>query len=271
MSTSVNALFITQWEKETAMLFEQQESKLRNACRVVTGVGSTFSFPTMEGATAQLDKARHADVTPANITSARTPVTISTIHASEYIDDMDMVRTNTDLKMDYTNRLLGAVNRAIDTKIINALSATSNTALSVSNTLNTAGLAKATKTMLGNNIEIDGNWNAVISSGGVEDILNDAKLTSRDYVSKEMLESGFVKGVAGWNLIHSNLVDTDDSGTTYNNYFFHKDAVGLAIAKDVEMSVDWVPVKDAWLVKVKAAAGSVIIRPEGVQFAAITA
>ena len=221
-----------------------------------------------EKVSAQLDKPRNADLTPADTPMDEVTVTLGSIHASDYIQDLDQFQTNADLRAGIRYELMAAVNRQMDTKIINALSATSNSALSVSNTLNTSALSTATATFLDNDITPDGMWTAAISSGAMKDILNDNKLTSRDYVNQGLLSEGFVKGVMGWSLIHSTLLDSDTSGKK-NNYFYHKNAVGLAIGRDVESYIEFVPQKDAHIVVVKALCGAVIIRPEGVQYAEI--
>jgi hypothetical protein len=268
MSNTVDNLFITKWQEEVSHVFQQTESRLRQNVKVVTGVGESFSFPRMEAATSQKNKARHADLVAANVASDRVAVTINTYHAAEYVDDLDQVRTNTELRAAYTQSLMAAINRNVDQEVITAMSATANSALSVSNTLNKAGLITANKTFLNNEIHPDGMWNAVISPGGQEDILSDTTLTSRDFIEKGLLDDGYAKGVMGWNLITSLELDSDTAGKT-NNYFFHKNAVGLAFAKDVTMSVDWIAHKDAWQVMAKVACGAVIIRPEGVQYAEI--
>lgn len=268
MSNTVDNLFITKWQEEVSHKFQQTESRLRSSVTVATGVGESFSFPRMEAATSQKNKARHADLVSANIQSDRVPLTISTYHAVEYIDDLDTVRTNVDLRNSYTKALMARINRDVDSEIIAALSATSNTALSLSNTLNKAGLVSVGKTFLLNEIHPDGQLTIAVSPGGQEDILSDTTLTSRDYIEKGLLEEGYAKGVMGWNLVTSTLLDSDTNGKT-NNYFFHKDAVGIGFAKDVTMSVDWIAHKDAWQVMAKVACGAVIIRPEGVQYAEI--
>lgn len=268
MSSSVDQIFITKWIEEVFQEYQQKESKLRGSVRVYNGVGKDFKVPRMESVIAQSGKARQADVVPANVASDQVAITMEDIYASEYIDNFDMVKTNVDLRRTYTDNLSAAVNRKLDNIIITALDQTSNTELSISNTLNSAGLIAANKAMTLLDIPFEDRV-ALVSPGGQEDILSDNKMTSRDYVNQGLMNGGFVAGVLGFSIITHTGLPAGTGGSQTRNFFFHKNAVALGIASDMKMEANYIPHKLSWLVSVTMTAGAVIVRPEGVQRASI--
>lgn len=267
MSNTVDNAFITKFETEVNHQFQRKESLLRNTVRTVTGVGSTYRFPLMDSVSAVRNKARHADITPANINHDNVTVTLTDVVVGEYIDDFDAFKTNVDLRNSYTEVLVAAMSRELDALIIEALNASTNSAIGVSNTLNKAGLIKLGKALDENDVP-EGDRFAAISTGAKEDILSDTTLTSKDYIEQNMLSKGMVENVMGFNLIHHTGLPADTAGKR-DNFFYHKSAVGLAIGQEMKVDVDWVPVKRAHLIALSMSAGATIIRPEGVQWAVI--
>lgn len=267
MSTTVDELFITKWESELSMAFQRTESLLRSTVKNYHGVGEKFSFPRMRTVGVQRNKARHADLVPSDASEDRREAVISTVHSSVLIDDLDLVRTNVDLRTAYSKAIVAAVNRDIDDIILEELANTTNeVTLPTSGVLDGDGLAKISEALTDLDVPF-GDRTIVVSPSGMTDMLLDTTLVSNDFVRKGAYESGVIKGVFGFNVIqHTGLGDGSDSGHK-QVFAYHRDAVGLAIAKDVTMKVGWVDMKDAWLVTAKCAVGAKIIEDEGVVWA----
>jgi hypothetical protein len=271
MSSTIDEGFVTKWEGEAKHAFGESKSYLRDAVRVRRSQSQTITFHKIAKGTAILDKARHADLSPMDVAHSTVSLTMGTIHSPEWIDDMDAVRTNLDLRNEYTTSVTRATNEALDIKVLSALNASANTVTGAA--LDKAGLIAMSKQLNTQNVPHDGKRFLVTHSGGLEDLLSDTTLTSRDYIEKQALETGFVQNLMGFNIIvmpddvigHATVeaVDAPTASRTFN-YAFHMDAIGLGFAMDFKFDVERLAVKDAWQVMAKMAAGSVIIDATGV-------
>jgi hypothetical protein len=199
----------------------------------------------------------------------RVSATAKKIDWSDLVTDLDLLRTNADVRASMTKAGVEAVNRKIDKLIIDALDASTNTVVTLptANTLDSAGLIKLSETLGLLEIPFE-NRTLVTSWGGMTDMLSDTKIPSRDYLTSKAYSDGFVDNVMGFKIIaHTNLpIPTSGKREVYA---YHKNAVGLHIVQDLKLNVAKIDIKDAWLVHVKAMMGAVIIRPEGVQFAQV--
>lgn len=278
MSSYADSNFITKYTTEWSGKFQQSTSMLRQACRVIPGiVGSSFVVPTFESVTATRNKARHARVAPANVQTGQVTATMQTITVGDYIDDLDMLQTNADYRAAYTEVLLSAVNKEIDTIILETLNAnTTNSELSVSNTYNAAAAIAANKALTAAYVPFDEKRFALISTGALEDVLSDTKLVNRDYVASEAFSTGYMKNVLGFNhIIYPDMpTSTFTVGASVTSgksrcFWFHQNAVVLGIGADPQLVVNPVPDSFSTFVGVKALVGCGISRPEIIQRAQI--
>jgi hypothetical protein len=269
----VDAIFIDQWASEVKLAFQQMTSYLRDSIRTVTGVtGQTYRFPLIGAGTATVNKPRHADMLPMGVNHSDAIALINPYTAMEMLDALDEVRTNADLRSAYTDSVVAALSRALDQEVINALDATTNDEtnnLPTSNTLDTLGLTYVGQVMSQAFVPHEDRY-CLASPSGMADVLQDDRLVNALYVEKGALEEGYARGVVGFDIIESALVSggTASSGNA-TNYFYHKRAVGLAIAEDITIDVAWVPLKQAWMFAGRLAAGAIIIDPAGVYKASI--
>lgn len=275
MSNSVDIAFIQQWTAEAHHSFQRMKSCLRPHIRVVQNVtGSTYNFPVIGSVTAIRNKARHADLISSNAAHSTKSATIVPVHAPEYIDDLDQVRTNIDLRKQYTEALMASVSREMDKLILEAIEAqttASETALPTANTLNAAGMAKMSAELSENDVPKDGERWAFVSPGAMADIIADSALGSRDYMQEQALSKGFIERASGFKVQEYTGLSNGAAGATERRCWFgHKNSVGLAIAKDFTLSVKEVPQKDSWLVLAKFAAGAVAIDETGLAFCDVT-
>lgn len=278
MSSTVNNAFITLWTSEAKHAFGQTQSYLRDAVRVRRENADVVKFNKLAKGTATLDKPRHAPLTPMDVDHSTVSVSMGTVYGVEWIDDVDQVRTNLNLRQEYTQSVTRAVNNALDVKIAAALNASSNT-VSLSNTLNKDGMVALHDQLTKNNVPLDGERYLVISSGGLKHIISDTTLTSTDWTMQQALQTGYVKNLLGFNVIvcdnailqDSTVTAVADPGASKTYcYAFHKSAIGLGMAMDFTFSVDPIYERDLYQVMAKLVAGSVIIDGDGVCKAAIS-
>ena len=101
----------------------------------------------------------------------------------------------------------------------------------------------------------------VIDANGLEDLLCDKNLiSSSDGPISQALVTGQIANVMGFNIIVSNqLSDGVTSSADVLSYAFHKNAVGMAVGKDISTEVNYVPEKLATLISAQFSAGAVAI------------
>jgi hypothetical protein len=105
------------------------------------------------------------------------------------------------------------------------------------------------------------NLFAAINAKGLGGLLDDSKATSSDYQTVKALVTGDINSLAGFTFVV--LDDRSEGGltvasNTVDSYFFHRDAVGLAIGIDMKTSVDYVPERTSFLCNGMLKAGSVV-------------
>ena len=108
----------------------------------------------------------------------------------------------------------------------------------------------------------------VTSEKGLNDLLNDATITSGDYNSVRLLMSGEIDSFMGfmWKVIGSGRAEggLPVVTTVATSFAFHKSAIGHAVGIDMDTKVDYVAHKASWLSMGLWKAGSIIIDNEGV-------
>ncbi|WP_374632857.1 phage capsid protein [Ferrovibrio sp.] len=273
MSSTIENAFITTWRNEVVHKFSRSGSLLRDTVTVYPGVtGKTIKVHRVGSVQATVGRPRHAPIPAADVPHDDIDITMLDIYARDYIDSLDMLKTNGEFRKNYTKELMDAVNRQIDQFIINSLNQASTTELSISNKLDSAGLITAGKALTNANVG-HGNRMAAISPGGEEDLLTDTKFTSRDFVRNSWLEKGFGDNVLGFRL--TTIAPSPEgglpvpAGSQRRNFFYDKRAVALAIGAEPTLTAKFLDQEDAWMIQVKASVGSALVLPEGVFRASI--
>jgi hypothetical protein len=104
----------------------------------------------------------------------------------------------------------------------------------------------------------------LVSPQGYYDILSDETIvTAQAGVLSDALRTGVLQNVLGFTIIMSNqltTVNTEDK----RGFAFHKDAVGMAVGKDITTMVNYVPQKLSTLVSAEFSAGAKVIDLTGV-------
>lgn len=270
LGTAAQKLFDT----EVKQAF-QQMGMLDKAVTIRNNVkGSQYQFNKIGKGLAN-QKNIHEDVSPMDAAHTQEVATLQKWYAPEYTDYFSNEEAPFDERVELVNVIAGALGRRKDQIIIDAIkdatiSYASGNKVGVSiggiNTnLNVAKLVEAARILDDAGVPADGRY-FVAHTSGKASLLNTTQITSADYNSVQALVKGSVNSFMGFEFIWINTRSEGGlpkSGSTRENYAFHKSAVGLAVGNDITAATTWVSQKDAWLSNGKMRCGAVARDTDG--------
>ena len=265
MAITIDNAFIAQFGADVKHAY-QLESKLWNAVRKRTGVvGSTSKFQTL-GAVSAYTKTRNADLTVLEPAHAQVTVTLTDHYATTLADDLDLLKTNVDIRREYVKVVSKAIAKKIDEIVIAAAIAGSNAA-TAGGALSVARVLEVKK-MLDNAGVPDTGRVYVVGASAMSGFLADTKVSSSDYNSVKALVQGQVDTFIGFKFIQvpdSYLtLNTTPTPDTRLCFAFHEDAIGVAVGQEPKTFVEWSPDKHAHWIKAVLSMGAAIVDANGV-------
>ena len=273
MVMQATEVFIDSFDSEVKVAYQAIKS-LRESVRTKTGViGSTHRFPKA-GSGVATQHNRGNDVVAMNAGRSKVTVTLSDWDAFDYEDILDINKLNFDDKKIIAENTVNAIGRREDQLIIDALE-DEITDLTTASQLVGDGTAaftvdyvrQAAQILDENNVPQEGRY-LIYSSKQKEQLLNETETTSSDYNTVKTLVMGDIDTFYGFKFImiggrtEGGLPRAQ--GVEQYAFAYHKQAVGLAIGKDMTTMVDWVPQKTAWQIGCVYSAGAVVIDLDGV-------
>lgn len=193
--------------------------------------------------------------------------------AFDYVDKFDIKKFNFSEAKELAEVASDALGLRMDQILIDAIATgyNSNTRkVGATNTaLTVATLRKACTMLNKDSVPMDGR-HFIHSAQMLDDLLGTTEVTSSEYNSVKALVNGELNSFLGLKFIM--IAENRDEGglpkgtaaTDRIGFIYHKDAVGFALAQNVETSMDWVAEKGAWLVGGDFSAGAVVIDDLGV-------
>jgi hypothetical protein len=200
-----------------------------------------------------------------NLTHGNVTATLLDYYAPEYVDELDLLKTNESVRQDYAMSAAMAQGRQTDQQIIDAWDTGVSNAADIETTAGDLTMAKiqwARENLDEREVPMDGRF-FVVSPIGLTQLYN---LTNGDFIDSDFRgASAHATNAAGrpvgkwmgfdW-YVHSGLPLATLQRTCFAG---HPSASGLAIGKEITASVDWVPEKVSWLINSKMSMGAVLI------------
>lgn len=273
MSRTLNVAAITSFDAEVKHAYQDAGSKLRDNVRLKSGVvGSSHRFPKLSAGIAS-KRVPSSDVIPMNLTHTNTTVTLEDWNAAEFTDVFDEGKTNISERQELAAAIAKAIYRREDQMILDALDASTTTALiaasvgGAASDLNVTKLRRIGRLLGDNGLGEDEQITYVGSHQGKEALLGDTQATSADYNSVRLLVNGEVNSYLGINfkwIATRTEGGLDKIGNDRTSFAFAKSAIGHAIGMDQRMEINYIPMKTAWLANMLFSANAVEIDNKGV-------
>jgi hypothetical protein len=276
MSTLLTTNAVTAFEQDAKDAY-QTGGILRHAVRVQTGVvGSTYRFHKVGKGMAS-PRIPQTEVIPMGLGHTNETATLEDWYAAEYTDMFD------EQKVSYSERkfLASTIGRALarreDQLLLDAFTAaTIPVGQQIAKTFGGANQLSLKKIRRAKRIMDDlavpmGERFILTSAGGIEQMLGDNTNTSRDFVNLERLRDGEM-GSSPWVGFTWLVMDdrsADEGGYTLatndvTTHAWHKNAIGLAVGKEVSTTVDWIANYTSHLTLGCYIGGATVIDTEGV-------
>ena len=271
MAVSISNAFVTLFDSEVKQAYQGQRL-LAGVTRERNGVeGSTVKFPKIGKGSATI-RVPQTDVTPLNVTYSQVTATMEDYIAAEYSDIFNQQKVNFNERQELVQVVAGAIARRMDQVVLDALAATSTTAIlndvgGTDTDLNVAKLRAAKKTLDAKNVPAEGRT-ILVHANNLSSLLSETGVTSSDFNSVKALVTGDIDTFLGFKFI--TLGDRDEGGLAIDGssdrtiFAFHRDAVGLGIGMGQQSRVDYIPEKTSFLVASMFSAGAVAIDDEGI-------
>ena len=269
MVMQATAVFIDSFDSEVKRAYQAQKC-LRETVRVKNGViGSTHRFPKA-GAGVATEHNRGNDVVAMNLSRSYVTATLSDWDAFDYVDIMDINKMNFDDKVIVAQDTASAIGRREDQLVIDALAATVGTATAIGNgsaDMSVAYLRSAKYDLDQANVPGEERY-LIHSAKALEDLLGATEVTSSDYNTVKALVNGELNTFLGFKF--KMIGERTEgglpipAGSQRYNFAYHKQAIGLAIGKDMTAMADWVPQKLAWQIGCVFSAGAIAIDTDGI-------
>ena len=267
MSTSIDQSFIKQYESEVKEAYQRQGSLLRNFVRRAQKVqGQDVTFQKIGAGTAST-KTRHGDVPTMNISHTPVTCTLADYYAGDFVDRLDLLKTNIDERNATTRAGAMALGRKTDSLIIAALdTATNNTSTNLS-AITASVMAGLITTLGARDVPVADDEMCVAVSWAVwGKLLSLQEFVNSQWVGPDELPLKSKVQAKRWAggiwFPHSGLSGTSGARKCYA---FHYASIGHGIGEEVVTDITWQGTKAAWFINNMMSQGSVLIDDNGVQ------
>jgi hypothetical protein len=270
MSASIDQAFVKQYQAEVQEAYQRQGSKLRPTVRSKTDIrGASTIFQKVGRGTAAA-KARNGVVPVMNIDHTSIECFLQDYYAGDWIDRMDELKTNINERDVVAQAGAYALGRKTDELIIAALDSSTREALGTQlGQTDTDGLTRAKVLlafeMMGEaDVPDDGNRFAVVGWKQWSELLQIPEFANAQYIGDGELPWKGTQAKrwlgATW-MPHSGLTL---NGTLRYCYFYHRTAVGHAVASEISTDITWHGDRAAHFVNTMMSQGAVLVDNTGV-------
>lgn len=282
MAETPDVAFNHAYSTEIIRQYAASEDKIGNSVRRKTGVvGKSYNFERLGSSDLQTITTRHQPVIVLSPTHSVRRVTFTDKGGAILLDKNDEWKMLIQPKNDYARNHAEAYRRFINDLVIDAATgtavavdaadATSNVSIGSGQQIanGSVGLTfekvnQALRILNTNNVPQDNRW-FLVSPQGVEDLLAEAEVASRDYNEMQALKNGAMQGVfMSFNWVMTTQLNI--ASTTRTCIAYHRDALGLAMPTELEVRITQ---RDdlatmPWQANAICSAGAVRLQEEGV-------
>jgi len=256
MAATIDQSFISQFSDNIHLLLEQQGSKLRKVFPVEMAKGEKHFFERLGNFTASEVVGRLAETNLQDPAHSRRMATVKRYEASTYLDDLDKFKLLIDPTSDYAKKLANAHGKQYDRVVIDAILGTASTgkdgsgsqAFDTSNNqiahgsagLTVAKFNQALRILEAAEVDVDvEKLYLLVGARGVEDLLGDTsnQFTSFDFQATKVLADGKLPQFRGVNIVRTQRIPDETSGTTFRALLCTEDVVKIAMAHDMMVKV----------------------------------
>ena len=266
MSTSISTAFIRQFESDVHVAYQRMGTKLRSTVRRKVQVeGEDVRFQVYAKGSAST-KSRHGDVPLMNVVHTTIDCTLTDHYAAEYIDRLDLLKTNIDERSLAAQSGAAALGRKTDSLITTAMDATTNAVASGSTVLTKAKILAEFIRMGNADVPDDGARWWVVGHEQWTDLLAISEFANADFIPRDDLPFNFVgftaKSWLSYNFFTFSGLPT--TGSDRKTFAYHTTSMGHGIGSDVKQDVTWDGRKQAHLVVNYMSQGSIIVDAAGI-------
>lgn len=254
MST-IDRSFVQQFSDNLIHLAQQRGSRLADTVMRKDIVGKYSHFDRLGKQAARLKPGRHSDTPIMDAPHSRRRVEINDYEWGELVDSEDELRMLIDPKSPYAISGGWALGRKLDEIIVDAAvgnaksidedDASSNVAFDsgmiVDEDFNTADsnlivekLIEARRLLMAKEIDMEEELFCVVNASALASLLNETEVQSFDYNTVKALVNGEVDTFLGFKFIRTELLP-DSAGGTKDVLCYAKSAIGLAMARDIQV------------------------------------
>lgn len=256
MTRTIDTAYINQFSDTMHHLVEQTESKLRPTVKVEMAKGEKHFFDRLGIFTASEVTSATSPITLQDAAHSRRMATVSQYAANTYLADIDKLKMLIDPSSDYALKLARAHAKNLDDVIITAALGSASTgkdgsgsqAFDTSNNQIAHGSAgftvakfnQALRILEVNEVDIDrARMYLAIGARAVEDLLGDStnQLTSFDFQDSKVLSNGGMPSFRGVNIVRTQRVTDETSGTTFRGLLYTEDTIKVAMAQDLKINI----------------------------------
>lgn len=240
ITTTTAAVFIP--EKWSTDVIRAREANLVLANLVhrydveVTDNGNKINVPNISNLTAN-EKVAGADVSFQAITETEVEIDINQHYECSFrLEDIVKVQSKTDLNAEYTNKTGYAIAKKIDDTLAALASGFSQTKGTYNTAITTDVILDSIQLLDDADAPMD-DRHFVMRPKTKRDIIDITTYISNDFVEGRPVQNGKIGSLYGVDTyISTNIVK---SGSNTNDMMFHRDALGLALQKDVTTNTDY--------------------------------
>lgn len=260
MSQEVQTHHVQQYADNITLRAQQKASRLLNTVQMKTGVtGRRASFDQVGQVEAQELNTRHADTPLVETPHSRRWANLKPYALADLIDEEDVVRVLVDPQSSYVRSQAAAIGRRTDRIIITAMGAAADagqeggssvaflagqavavdyveTGAPAASNL-TAGKLRRLHFLLNQFDVEEDDRHIAITASQLQSLLRVTEVTSSDFNTVKALVNGEINTYLGFMFHRLELLPKTGNNRTI--YAWHRDAVGLAVARlsDVKTSI----------------------------------